>query len=119
MPPPEPATYTVLPDGSEGSRTTLLTRPAPALVLALFGPSGVHWLADWEFALSIVKMRNATDVWSATSSPRPETLIGLTNVSFQLSSCPLLILLELVISSVQSPLTFFCASAASGSCGLN
>src|SRR5205814_1261066 len=57
--------------------------------------------------------------WSATSSPRPETLIGLTNVSFQLSSCPLLILLELVISSVQSPLTFFCASAASGSCGLN
>src|SRR3954469_17823397 len=100
----------------------LLTRPAPALPSPLFGPSGVHWLADCELLLSIVKMRNGIGVWSATSSPSPETLIGFTSVNFQFSSCPALTLLLLVIWSFQSPLTGrilpFLVRLASGNWGL-
>src|SRR3954468_22454537 len=72
-PPLAPATYTVLPDGSDGSTAIPPMRPAYPFVdvawAAEAGPTAVHVVADWRFVGSIVKMRNPTVAWSATGSP--------------------------------------------------
>src|SRR3954468_16443873 len=65
-PPLAPATYTVLPDGSDGSTAMPPMRPAPTPLPIDAGPMAVH--CCWATALvgSCVKTRKVVVNWSMT-----------------------------------------------------
>src|SRR3954452_13079905 len=66
-PPLAPAAKTVLPDVSEGSTASELTRPASPFVLAPspidVGPTAVHDVLDCALAGAVVKIRKLTVAW--------------------------------------------------------
>src|SRR5829696_8532249 len=91
-PPDAPAAYTVLPDGSLGSTAMDDTRPAVVFTsLASIwpaGPTGVQLSLAISWEPSTRAIRNEAVVRSATSSPRPELMTGLSRNSLNVRTCP-------------------------------
>src|SRR3569623_603815 len=114
-----PATYTVLPEGSDGSSAMPPMRPDLSPLEIEAGPTAVHACCETELVGSWVKMRNEALNWSATGSPRPEPATEFWSVSFQLTRVPVRVDELLRICSVQLPAEPWFLKVLRGNCGLN
>src|SRR3954447_14434308 len=117
-PPEAPETYSVLPDGSDGSRAMPPMRPELPPEFSDAGPMAVQVVLVRPFAGSWVKMRKWGAKRSAMSSPRPLEGVALGRNSVQLLSVPVWVP-WLVSASVQTPKLPLPSRTDRGCCGLN
>ena len=125
MPPDDAPTYTVLPEGSDGSTAMAPTRPeisafSPSPLAPIpAGPTAVNVLVESALVGSWVKMRKLTVAWSATGSPSPVAGIGFVRFSDHELIVPVRPDPLSVISSVQLPPEILFLNTDSGKRGLN